>query len=156
MNDPSSIRLASVLELLAMQLEVAMQHASAQSADLADAVARLSAAGMRMSRELRDCRDGAEKAHAKRVEAAAHDAMTAMQFHDQLAQRLAHVRDALTDVRDELLTGHEPDWAALAARLRGHYTTEDERRLFDMIFGLPALARFRREDEALPGSVELF
>lgn len=153
MSDPSSIRLASVLELVAMQLEVAMQHAAAQAAELSRAVARLSAVAMRMSAGSRAREEGGTAAE---LEHAAHQAMTAMQFHDQLAQRVAHVRDALAEVHEELRSGRDPDWTALLARLRTHYTTEDERRLFDMIFGSPPHAGSRRGDEALPGSVELF
>ena len=97
----------------------------------------------------------------KAIEEEAGRAMMAMQFHDQLAQRVTHVRDALGDVHDELLTGHTPDWDALVRKMRAHYTMEDERRLFDLVlWAIPGASAEKREDkheeEALQSSVELF
>jgi hypothetical protein len=88
--------------------------------------------------------------------------MNAMQFHDQLAQRVRHVREALADVHDELRAGGNPDWGALLSRMRAHYTMEDERRLFDSVLGEPSQlpkqswGAARRDEELMPGSVELF
>jgi hypothetical protein len=96
-------------------------------------------------------------AQAAAIEAETHRAMVAMQFHDQLAQRVMHVREALGDVHDELLADDNADWVALLHKMRAHYTMEDERRLFDMVLGTGAEQRARRpEEEALPSSVELF
>jgi hypothetical protein len=141
-KDSASIPLASVLELVAMQLEIAMQQAAAQVEELSGSIAGLSAlAGQTGSLEL--------TAETRR-------AMMAMQFHDQLVQRVTHVRQALADLHDELRSGDSPDWVALVARMRSHYTMEDERRLFDMVLGDLAGTRAPREQEALPGSTELF
>jgi hypothetical protein len=142
MKEPASIPLSAVLELVAMQLEVAMQQAAAQVDQLAASIAELSAL--------------ARESGSAEIEAQTLRAMTAMQFHDQLAQRVTHVRQALADVHEELLPGSSPDWEALLRRMRAHYTMEDERRLFDMVLGRAVVPGAAREDEALPGSTELF
>ena len=170
MSDPSSpltgaIPLGAVLDLVAMQLEVAMQHASAQAERLSGSVAEFSAIGERMRARLRENPDPSLATEISALEAEAHRAINAMQFHDQLAQRVRHVREALGDVHDELRAGGNPDWGALLSRMRAHYTMEDERRLFDSVLGelsqLPQLPKqpwgaVRRDEELMPGSVELF
>jgi hypothetical protein len=161
MSDPAKsphvpIPLAAVLELVAMQLEVAMQHAAAQAERLSVSVAGFSTIGTSLAARLRETRDAALADEAAAIESEAHRAMTAMQYHDQLAQRVMHVRDALGDVHDELSAGGNPDWGALLAKMRSHYTMEDERRLFDMVLGKLPGAATRRDEDALPGSVELF
>jgi hypothetical protein len=161
MTDPAKsphvpIPLAAVLELVAMQLEVAMQHAAAEVERLSVSVASFSAIGTSLAARLRETKDATLADQAAAIESEAHRALTAMQYHDQLSQRVMHVRDALGDVHDELLAGGNPDWGALLAKMRAHYTMEDERRLFDLVLGkLPAGATHRDED-ALPSSVELF
>src|SRR5687768_3529699 len=120
MSEAPSIPLAAVLELVAMQLEVAMQNAAAQAERLSHSVAEFSAIGAR----LRATKEGSLPpdaavilaATAAAIEKEAAHAMTAMQFHDQLTQRVNHVRDALGDVHDELLTGQTPDWDALVRK----------------------------------------
>jgi murein L,D-transpeptidase YcbB/YkuD len=156
MRDPASIPLAAVLELVAMQLEVAMLNAAAQAERLSESVAEFTAISSRLGERLRIANDPALAAHATAIEAEALRAMTAMQFHDQLAQRVMHVREALGDVHDELLAGDESDWAALVKKMRAHYTMEDERRLFDMVLGTVAGVEQTQIQEALPSSVELF
>src|SRR5688572_23172559 len=157
MGDSPSIPLAAVLELVAMQLEVAMQSAAAQAERLSGSVAEVTAISSRLSAHLRATKDPVLTAQAAAIEAEAQRAMVAMQFHDQLAQRVTHVREALGDVHDELLIDDFPDWGALLRKMRVHYTMEDERRLFDMVLGvLPEAAGEKRKEEALPSSVELF
>jgi hypothetical protein len=152
MKDGPPVPLAAVLELVAMQLEVAMQNAAAQAERLSQAVAAFAAIGARLRTG-----DPSLLAHADAIQQEAHRAMVAMQFHDQLAQRVMHVRDALGDVHDEVLAGEEPDWNGLMRKMRSHYTMEDERRLFDLVLGtLPETPGKPREEEALPSSVELF
>jgi hypothetical protein len=152
MAQTPAIPLAAVLELVAMQLEVAMQNAAAQAERLSGSVAEFTAIGAR----LRASGDPAMVAFAEAIERNAHRAMMAMQFHDQLAQRVTHVRETLGDVHDELLTEESPDWGALLHKMRSHYTMEDERRLFDMVLGALPQAPAVRPEEALPSSVELF
>jgi hypothetical protein len=59
-------------------------------------------------------------------------------------------------VHDELLAGETTDWSALVRKMRGRYTMEDERRLFDLVLWAFPGAPEKCEDEALPSSVELF
>ena len=154
-NSPDSIPLAAVLELVAMQLEVAMQNAAAQAETLSQSVAEFSAIGGRL-RE-RASADPELAAQVEAIATQAQRAMMAMQFHDQLAQRVTHVRDALGDVHDELLCDHTPDWNQLVRKMRGHYTMEDERRLFDLVlWAFPGAQDKKGAEEALPSSVELF
>jgi hypothetical protein len=151
-NPVPAVPLAAVLELVAMQLEVAMQNAAAQAERLSGSVAAFTAIGARM----RAANDPTLAEHARAIAEEAGRAMMAMQFHDQLAQRVTHVREALGDVHDEVLAGNPPDWSALAAKMRAHYTMEDERRLFDLVmWAFPGESR-KREDDALLSSVELF
>jgi hypothetical protein len=85
--------------------------------------------------------------------------MFAMQFHDQLAQRVEHVRDALGDMHDALAAPVLPCQETLLAVIRGRYTMEDERRLFDVMLGhlsQPPHAPCTTDTEALRSSVELF
>jgi hypothetical protein len=147
-----SIPLAAVLELVAMQLEVAMQNAAAQAERLSGSVAEFSAIAARM----RATGDAAQVALADAIQDVAMRAMVAMQFHDQLTQRVTHVRDALGDVHDELLADGKPDWNELIAKMRAHYTMEDERRLFELVMWAFPGAAAGREEDALTGSVELF
>ena len=157
MADAPSIPLAAVLELVAMQLEVAMQNAASQAESLSGSVARISVLGSRLGAGLRASDDPELAGIAQAIQDEAGRAMMAMQFHDQLAQRVTHVRDALGDVHDELLAGESPDWHALLRKMRGHYTMEDERRLFDLVlWAFPGAAIESRQEEALPSSVELF
>ena len=152
-NNPDTIPLAAVLELVAMQLEVAMQNAASQAERLSQSVAEFTAISARM----RAARVPALESYASAIADEAQRALMAMQFHDQLAQRVMHVRDVLGDVHDEVLAGDEPDWAALVRRMRAHYTMEDERRLFDLVlWAVPEAPGEKRKEEALPGSVELF
>ncbi|HUQ12075.1 MAG TPA: hypothetical protein VM146_17310 [Steroidobacteraceae bacterium] len=144
--------LAAVLELVAMQLEVAMQNAAAQAERLSGSVAAFTIIGARM----RATNDPKLAEFAQSIEEEAARAMMAMQFHDQLAQRVTHVRDALGDLHDELLAGNTPDWNELVAKMRAHYTMEDERRLFDLVMWAFPDATGKRDEEALQSSVELF
>lgn len=147
----TSIPLAAVLELVAMQLEVAMQNAASQAERLSRSVAAFAEIGARM----RASGDASLAAHAQAIEEEAARALMAMQFHDSLAQRVTHVREALGDVHDELLAAGAPDWNQLVAKMRAHYTMEDERRLFDLVmWAFPGVSQKR--EEALPSSVELF
>ena len=151
-NPLAPVPLAAVLELVAMQLEVAMQNAAAKADSLSASVASFAAIGAR----LRADGDPRLAACASEIEAEAGRAMIAMQFHDQLAQRVMHVREALSDVHDELLAGGATEWNALAEKIRAHYTMEDERRLFDLVMWAFPRPADKRDEEALPSSVELF
>jgi hypothetical protein len=156
-NSADSIPLAAVLELVAMQLEVAMQNAASQAETLSQSVAEFSAIGGRLRERASATQDPELAAQVEAIATQVQRAMMAMQFHDQLAQRVTHVRDALGDVHDELLTDDMPDWNQLVRKMRGHYTMEDERRLFDLVlWAFPGAQDKKGAEEALPSSVELF
>jgi hypothetical protein len=147
--------LPPLLELASSQIEVALQNASAQIERLATSVAAFAKLGTEMSAHP----DSAIAGHGERVAAEAQRAMFAMQFHDQLVQRLRHIRDALGDMHDALETPNPPTAATLLNAIHARYTMEDERRLFEVMFAhvpcTPGDSR-DRAPEALRGSVELF
>jgi hypothetical protein len=155
MSQAAAIPLAPLLELTAAQLEVALQNSNSQVERLAAAIAAFARLGVEMSVSS----DLAVAEQGARVNAEAQRALFAMQFHDQLAQRIHHVRDALGDMHDAVTAPSPPAADDLLGVIRSRYTMEDERRLFDVVLagvpGAPA-ADADSEHEALRGSVELF
>ncbi len=97
-----------------------------------------------------------------------HSAIMAFQFYDKLTQRLDHVSQSLTaltaliDNPDALYSPVE--WRSLHESIRGKYTMEEERNMFDkVIAGMPideALAEFKQElllkESSEDDEVELF
>ena len=153
MKESQSTVLPPLLELTASQLEVALQNASSQLERLAGSIAAFTKLGA----ELGENPDPKVAEWGTQIAAEAQRALFAMQFHDQLVQRLRHVRDALGDMHDALKTPAPPPANVLLNAIRARYTMEDERRLFDvMLAHLPAAPLSRREKESLRGSVELF
>ena len=155
MTSTLPIPLPPLLELATAQLEVALQNSNSQVERLAGSVAAFAKLGAEMCAHP----DPAVAAQGVRVAAEAQRALFAMQFHDQLAQRMQHVRDALGDLHDALAAPVLPSATVLLTAIRARYTMEDERRLFDVVLGsLPGApaANADSEHEALRGSVELF
>ena len=155
MSRSATLPLPPLLELTASQLEVALQSASSQVERLSNSVAAFAKLGAEMSAHP----DAGIAAQGARVTAEAQRAMFAMQFQDQLSQRMQHVRDALGDMHDALAAPTPPPSAVLLAAIRARYTMEDERRLFDIVLGhLPGApsANADSDHEAARGSVELF
>jgi hypothetical protein len=153
--DDNAIPFPPLLELTSTQLEVALQNAASQVERLAQSVAAFAKLGAEMCASS----DPLVAAQGVRVTAEAQRAMFAMQFHDQLAQRVEHVRDALGDLHDAMAAPVRPPAETLLAVIRGRYTMEDERRLFDVMLGhfsQPPHAPATSDTEALRGSVELF
>jgi len=147
MTDLAKTPVAALLELAASQLEVAAHSTNAQMETLATSIAALITLGTKMQ--------------AKEIVEHAQSAVVALQFHDQLVQRVAHVRDALTEL-NEALQGSpaaEVDWATVLAGIRFRYSMEDERRLFDRIIGATACPDVNCHDsthDSLRGGVEIF
>jgi CHAD domain-containing protein len=153
--DDKAIPLPPLLELTSSQLEVALQNAASQVERLAQSVAAFA----RLGAEMCASPDAAVAAQGVRVTAEAQRAMFAMQFHDQLAQRVEHVRDALGDLHDAMAAPAPPRLESLLAVIRGRYTMEDERRLFDVMlqhYSQEPHAPCTSDTEALRSSVELF
>jgi hypothetical protein len=133
--------LVSLLGLAASQIEVALREAEAPIAELAGVVAGLGATPAGLA------------------------ATTALQFHDRLSQRLTHVRDTLASlakfVEQRAHIGPGSNWERLRADIRGQYSMEQERLMFDLLVGgatpdevLHALAEMRTNGAA--SHVDLF
>ena len=151
----ASIPLPPLLELATAQLEVALQNSNSHVAQLATSVDAISKLGA----ELRSHQDPVVAEQGARLLAEALRAMFSMQYHDQLAQRLEHVRDALGDMHDALAAPVPAPARLLLGVIRSRYTMEDERKLFDVMLGPLADAPADDTDEdheALRGSVEMF
>ena len=150
-----ALPLPALLELTSSQLEVALQNASAQVERLAASVSVFSKVGTEMCSHS----DPAIAGFGVRVSAEAQRAMFAMQFHDQLVQRLRHIRDALGDMHDAVGSPSATQVGLLLKAIRARYTMEDERHLFDVMLadvpGAPASNR-DSEPDLLRSSVELF
>ena len=145
----------ALLELASTQLEVALQNTSAQVERLAGSVSAFSKFGTEMCSHP----DAVVAGFGVRLAAEAQRAMFAMQFHDQLVQRLRHIRDALGDMHDALAAPNLPPAQVLLNAIRARYTMEDERQLFDvMLAHLPGAPPCNHDSstDSLRGSVELF
>ena len=155
MSPAPAIPLPPLLELASSQIEVALQNASAQVERLAGSVAAFAKLGTEMCAHP----DAAIAGHGARLTAEAQRAMFAMQFHDQLVQRLRHIRDALGDMHDAMSSPNPPAVSTLLNAIHARYTMEDERRLFEVMMahlpGAPSGSDDHAPD-ALRGSVELF
>jgi hypothetical protein len=157
MSDLANTPVAALLELAASQLEVAAHSTNAQMETLAGSIGALVLLGA----ELKAASAGAAReALAQEIIERAQTAVVAMQFHDQLVQRVAHVRDALTELNEALQgTPANVDWATVLAGIRFRYSMEDERRLFDRIIGATACPDVNCHDsthDSLRGGVEIF
>ena len=93
-------------------------------------------------------------------------AIVAFQFYDKLTQRLDHVSSSLAGltelISDPASLYSPPQWRALQESIRGKYTMEEERKMFDKVLaGLPidqVLSEFKTEmlDNAQDDDIELF
>jgi len=105
--------LVTLLGLAASQIEVAIKETDAPVAELA---ALLAGVG--------------DSANARA-------AAVALQFHDRLTQRLTHVRDTLASLAEFIqgpADGAQPaDWDRLRDDIRGRYSMEQERLIFDLL-----------------------
>ncbi|HEU4779012.1 MAG TPA: hypothetical protein VFS58_03940 [Steroidobacteraceae bacterium] len=159
MSDLANTPVAALLELASSQLEVAAHTTDAQVQTLANSIAALVTLGAEL--KAASGTGSAPGALARKIVEEAQSALVAMQFHDQLVQRVAHVRDALTEL-NEALAGSpaaQVDWATVLAGIRFRYSMEDERMLFDRIIGDTACPDVNEHDsthDSLRGSVELF
>ena len=159
MSDLAKTPVPALLELAASQLEVASHTSQAQMELLASSIGAL----VLLSTELQAGQTAGtpQDALAAKIVERAHSALMAMQFHDQLVQRVAHVRDALSELNEALngTPASEVDWATVLAGIRFRYSMEDERRLFDRIIGAEACPDVNNHDsqhDSLRGGIELF
>ena len=159
MSDLANTPVSALLELASSQLEVAAHTTEAQVESLAGSIAALVTLGAEL--QAASGAGSESEALSRRIVEQAQNALVAMQFHDQLVQRVAHVRDSLTDLNEALASAPaaEADWATVLAGIRFRYSMEDERRLFDRIIGAAACPAVNGHDPAhdsLRGSVEFF
>ena len=97
-----------------------------------------------------------------------HAAIMAFQFYDKLVQRLDHVCQSLgglsSVVADQRRLYNPGEWVALQQQIRGKYTMEEERAMFDAVLhGIPVkeavetyLHARMEQVEASGGDIELF
>ena len=159
MSDLTNTPVPALLKLAASQLEVAAQTTDAQVETLASSIAALVLLGT----ELQSANSAgmAPDALARKIVEQAQSAMVAMQFHDQIVQRLSHVRFALTELNQALngAPAAEVNWDPVLAGIRFRYSMEDERMLFDRIIGAADNSDANAHDavlDSLRGSVQLF
>ena len=159
MSDFVNTPVAALLELAASQLEVAAHTSDARVETLAGSIAALVSLGAQL--QAANGAGAENHALAAKIVEQAQNALVAMQFHDQLVQRMAHVRDALNELNEALAgaPAAEVDWATVLAGIRFRYSMEDERMLFDRIIGAAACPDVKCHDtthDSLRSSVELF
>ena len=159
MSDHPKSPVAALLELASSQLEVAVHSSETQVQTLAKSIATLMTLGATLKAATRP--GTATDELACNIVEHARSALMAMQFHDALVQRVAHVKDSLTELNEAL--GSSPpaeiDWATVLAGIRFRYSMEDERMLFDRIIGAAACPDVNSHDsthDSLRSSVELF
>ncbi len=159
MSDLANTPVPALLKLAASQLDVAAHTTDAQVETLASSIAAL----VMLGNELRVAKDAGvpPETLALKIVEQAQSAQVAMQFHDQIVQRMAHVRDALTELNKALngAPAAEVDWPTVLAGIRFRYSMEDERMLFDRIISSGDSSDVNVHDavlDSLRGSVELF
>jgi len=159
MSELANTPVSALLELAASQLEVAAHVSDSRVETLASSIAAL----VMLGTQLQTVNEAGQSPEvlARKIVEAAQNAVIALQFHDQLVQRMAHVRDALTELNEALSSppATKVDWANVLAGIRFRYSMEDERMLFDRIIGAAACPDVNRHDtthDSLRSSVELF
>ena len=109
--------IGATLEMLAAQIEAALAASALQVEILSSAVAGIATDTSNTT-----------TVTARRVR----QALVAMQFHDQLSQRLSHVSHALRDLAPiSGITVDSEDWEQILRGLRERLSLEEERALFD-------------------------
>jgi len=94
-------------------------------------------------------------------------AIVAFQFYDKLVQRLSHVKNSMTKLTD--LMGNQESlhsvesWQKLQQNIRGAYTMEEDRHLFDAILSgepieevLKKMVQLKLTENAADDDIELF
>ena len=111
----SADELVGLLGLAASQIEIALREAEAPIAQLASFI------------ESAGITNGSS------------GAAVALQFHDRLTQRLTHVRDTLAYlakfVGNQTGNRSQTNWQQLRQDIRGQYSMEQERVIFDLLVG---------------------
>ncbi len=126
MNSSYTPPTGAILHLVASQIDVALRMAAVDVAALSDAVAMI--ASLTAALPMATQTTGAAISHHTGA------AIRAMQYHDQLVQRLEHVRDTLRDLEHATAAPRSADdWQQMLATVRGRFSMNDERVLFDQL-----------------------
>lgn len=156
------------VEMARSQIALALREAEAPISELGACIADIGAACRRVARMAGE--EGPDalaelESSADRIAARLRDASVALQFHDRLAQRLAHAREALEvlagAVADRHMHHSRADWDRLRAGIRSQYSMEQERVIFDLLVGGATPERVldtlrNLHDAGAPGHVDLF
>ena len=157
-------RLASMLAVMAVQIDAAVQESNAPATTLVETAHALGKATETVAqcvfdfsgspaRVFQDLMMLHDDMHSRAAKAAA-----AIQFHDRLVQCLTHVSASLNYVSEFLASGEEMKparWDSLQARIRSTLSMEQERELFDLLNGGTADSKPAKANDE-EGKIELF
>ncbi len=158
-------RLAAMLAVMAVQIDVALQESNQPAATLVETAHALSQATETVARCVFDFSGSPtrvfqdlmvlhDEMHARAAKAA-----TAIQFHDRLVQCLTHVCASLNYVSEFLAGGgamKPAEWDKLQERMRDTLSMEQERELFDLLSGGTASGPKPPKVQPDGGNIELF
>jgi hypothetical protein len=161
-----------MLSLSAGQIEAAMRDSNASVDVLTDSFTSMAGHMRLISENIDSLRENAEnegtrqslQGATEQVSSMIHQAIIAFQFYDKLVQRLAHVSHSLSDlsglVSDMKRLYNPNEWVELQGRIKGKYSTEEERLMFESVMnGMPVEEAIHNYMEALKSKsddIELF
>lgn len=164
-----------MLEVAAGQVEAAMRESNSSVGVLTDTFTSMAETLTQVETTLAGLPEsvGADmrneiRAGTRQIADKIHAAIMAFQFYDKLVQRLDHVCQSLgglsSVVADQRRLYNPGEWVALQQQIRGKYTMEEERAMFDAVLhGIPVkeavetyLHARMEQVEASGGDIELF
>ena len=137
---------ARLVELCADQIQAALAEALAEIGELSVAVLDTARhAGDLLGQVNSDAASseaGALASGSESLRRAAASASSRLQFADRLSQRMSNVSSNLTALATLMKSSDRPmtheRWHGFLLEARGRFTMEQERRMFDAVFGTPA------------------
>lgn len=161
-----------MLELAAVQIEVAMKDSNASVEVLTDSFTSMAGYMRMISDTLQSLPDVGEAGAVKQnligvsehVSTMVHQAIIAFQFYDKLVQRLSHVGHSLGSlsdlVSDQRRLYNPYEWVSLQERIRSKYSMHEEVEMFNAVMqGVPvqeAISRYMCEMKEKSDDIELF
>lgn len=161
-----------MLELAAVQIEVAMKDSNASVEVLTDSFTSMAGYMRMISDTLQSLPDVGESGGIKQnligvsehVSTMVHQAIIAFQFYDKLVQRLSHVGHSLGSlsdlVSDQRRLYNPYEWVTLQERIRSKYSMREEIEMFNAVMqGTPvqeAIAHYMAEMKEKADDIELF
>lgn len=139
-NVEETVRL---LDLFASQIEATINEGDTAVEDLTCSFTAIVNSSQAIARVMREGGDptavrAAVMQHCKVISDKVQTAIVAFQFYDRLTQQLGHVRDGLSTVAGRVsgdAEAAEQSWREVHERIRGRYTMERERVMFDLLVG---------------------